>query len=127
MPMRLMKLSVTASIAVSKTHLRSNELPCFSTIHHAAKPFFKQWYIHAIDVTRIMTVNYAEARQVVLTLRSFYGKAKGEAITVEEFCAFTGIGKSYVRMHLVARVMEGELSKQVSRGNREKTASSYKL
>ena len=96
-----------------KTRLRATKLPCFSTIHQSAKPFFKQWHIHAIDVTRIMTVNYVEARQVVSDLRNFYGKAKAETITVEEFCAFTGISKSYVRMHLVSRVMEGELKKQV--------------
>jgi hypothetical protein len=95
--------------------IRSKELSCFSIIPHATKPFFKQWYIHAIDVSRIMTVNYAEARQLVSELRSFYGKSKGEAITVEEFCAFTGIGKSIIRMHLVSRVMEGELRKLVGK------------
>ncbi len=56
------------------------ELPYFSTIPHATKPFFKQWYIHAIDASRIMTVNYAEARQVMSALRSFYGKAKPDQL-----------------------------------------------
>jgi hypothetical protein len=120
----VVKLSVTAPAAVPKTRLRSKELPCFSLLTHATKPFFKQWYIHAIDVTRIMTVNYAEARQVVSVLRSFYGKAKSESITVEEFCALTGIGKSYVRMHLASRVMEGELRKLVGKVNREKAVGS---
>ena len=100
-----------------KTRFRAKQLPCFSTIPNTTKPFFKQWYIYAIDVTRIMSVSYAEARQVVSSLRSFYGKTKREAITVEEFCAYTGIGKSYVRMHLVSRVMEknleGRLGKQM--------------
>lgn len=95
-----------------KTCFRSKELPCFSTIPHATKPFFKQWHIHALDVTRIMSVSYDEARQVVLALRSFYGKEKSEVITVDEFCAFTRISKSFVRMHLVSRVMEGELKRQ---------------
>jgi hypothetical protein len=107
-----------------KTRLRATTLPCFSTIHQETKPFFKQWHIHAIDVTRIMTVNYVEARQVMSDLRSFYGKAKAEAITVEEFCVFTGIGKSYVRMHLVSRVMEGELKRQV---RKQPQAASFKL
>ena len=111
-------------MAVPKTRLRSTQLPCFSTIHHAAKPFFKQWYMHALDVTRIMFINYAEARQVMSSLRSFYGKAKNEVITVNEFCAFTRISKSFVRMHLVSRVMEGELRKQVCKVDREKAVGS---
>ena len=102
-------------MAVPTTRFRAKQLPCFSTIHHAAKPFFKQWYMHALDVTRIMSINYAEARQVMSSLRSFYGKAKNEAITVDEFCAFTRISKSFVRMHLVSRVMEGELKRQVGK------------
>jgi hypothetical protein len=102
---------------------RSKELPCFSTIPHTTKPFFKQWYIHAVDVSRIIDVSYAEARQVVSELRSFYGKSKGEAITVEEFSAFTGIGKNIIRMHLVSRVMEEELRKQVSKVNRESVSA----
>jgi hypothetical protein len=111
-------------MAAPKTRFRSTELPCFSTIPHATKPFFKQWHIHALDVTRIMSVNYAEARQVVSALRSFYGKSKSEAITVNEFCAFARISKSYVRMHLVSRVMEGELKKQVCKANMEKVVAS---
>lgn len=99
-------------MAVPTKHFRSKELPCFSTIPNATKPFFKQWFIHALDVTRIMSVSYAEARQVMSSLRSFYGKVKSEAITVEEFCAYTRISKSVVRMHLVSRVMEGELKRQ---------------
>ncbi|MFL5747040.1 MAG: hypothetical protein ACJ751_20345 [Niastella sp.] len=95
------------------TRFRSKELPFFSTLHHATKPFFKQWYINALDVTRIMSVTYAEARQVVSALRSFYSKERSDVITVEEFCAFTRISKSFVRMHLVSKVMEGELKKQV--------------
>jgi len=108
-----------------KTRFRSKELPCFSTIPHATKPFFKQWHIHALDVTRIMSVSYAEARQVVLALRSFYGKEKSEVITVDEFCAFTRISKSFVRMHLVSRVMEGELKRQVSKATVKKVVVSF--
>jgi hypothetical protein len=102
---------------VSTTRVRSKELPCFSTIPHTTKAFFKQWRIHALDVTRIMSVPYAEARQVVSALRSFYGKSGSEALTIDEFCAFTRISKSYVRMHLVSRVMEGELKRQVGKSN----------
>lgn len=97
------------------TRIRSKQLPCFSTIHHAAKPFFKQWHLYALDVSRIMSVSYAEARQVMYTLRLMYGKTRNEQITVDEFCSFTGISKSFVRMHLVSRVMEGELIRQVGK------------
>jgi hypothetical protein len=100
-------------MAAPKTRFRSKELPGFSTIHHTTKPFFKQWHIHALDVTRIMSVSYAEARQIVSALRSFYGKGRSGVVTVDEFCAFTRISKSFVRMHLVSRVMEGELKRQV--------------
>jgi|GEM_PF-5367816 len=102
-------------MAASAIHFRSKELPCFSTIPHTTKAFFKQWHIHAIDVTRIMSLNYAEARQVMSALRSFYGKSGKEAITVNEFCAFTRISKSLVRMHLVSREMEGELKRLISK------------
>jgi hypothetical protein len=74
-----------------------------------ARPFFKQWHIYTIDVARIMMAGHAEARQIMSILRSFYGKSTGGIITVEEFCAYTGISKSYVRMQLVARVVEGQL------------------
>jgi hypothetical protein len=120
----VVKLSVMAPVAVAQTRFRSKELPCFSTFPHGTKPFFKQWHIHALDVTRIMSVSYAEARQVVSALRSFYGKSRTEAITVDEFCAFTRISKSYVRMHLVSRVMEGELKKQVCKANMERVVVS---
>jgi hypothetical protein len=111
----LVKLSVMVPVAIAKTRFRSKELPCFSTIPHTTKPFFKQWHIHALDVTRIMSVSYVEARQVMSSLRSFYGKSGSEVITVDDFCAFTRISKSFVRMHLVSRVMEGELKKQVGK------------
>ncbi|MBO9204751.1 MULTISPECIES: hypothetical protein [Niastella] len=104
-------LSLTASTTVPKTRLRSTELPGFCIIPHASRPFFKQWCIHTIDVIRIMSIPFSEARQVVSELRSIYGKSKRESITVEEFCEFTGIGKSIVRMHLLSRAMEGELRK----------------
>lgn len=106
------KLSVTAKEStLRKTHIRSQVLPCFSNIPFATKPFFKQWYIHTVDVTKIMTVNHADARQLLNELRIFYGKLKRDVITVEEFCAFTGISKSYVRMHLVSRLMEHDLKR----------------
>lgn len=106
------KLSVTAKLTtLSKTHIRSQLLPCFSKIPFGTKPFFKQWYIHTVDVTKIMVVSHADARQLLNELRLFYGKSKRDVITVEEFCAFTGISKSYVRMHLVSRVMEHDLKR----------------
>jgi hypothetical protein len=46
-------------------------------------------------------------------LRSYYGKQKRGAVTIEEFCAFTGIKKSYVRMHVVSRKMEIEMIKTI--------------
>lgn len=107
-------------MAAPTMRFRLQELPCFSNIPKATKPFFKQWHIHALDVTRILSVPYAEARQIMSSLRSFYGKAKNETITVEEFCTFTRISKSFVRMHLVSRLMEGELKKQVFKARIEK-------
>lgn len=109
------KLSVIPTQAVTrKTQMRSPMLPCFSLLAFAARPFFKQWHIHTVDVTKIMFISYAEARQVMLELRSFLGKSKREVITVDEFCAFTGISKSYVRMHLVSRLLENELLRQAN-------------
>jgi len=113
MPVDL-KLSETAPVTVSKTRLHSKELPCFSTLSPGAKPFFKQWYIYTIDAIRILSLNYAEAREVLSEIRSLYGKAKTGLITVDEFNAFTGISKKIIRMHLVSRVMEGELKKRES-------------
>jgi hypothetical protein len=96
-------------ISMTFISLRSKELSSFSKMPIGAKPFFKQWQIHTVDVARIMMANHAEARQVVGALRSFYGKSTREVITVDEFCAFTGISKSYVRMQLVSRAVEGKL------------------
>jgi hypothetical protein len=107
------ELSVTASLsAIRKARLRSKELPNFSKMPVGSKPFFKQWHIHAVDVARILFVSYTEARALMSALRCFYGRSKRAAITVEEFCAFTRIGKSYVRMQLVSRVVERELGRQ---------------
>lgn len=97
---------------VSKTHLRSQALPCFSKIQNHTRPFFIQWHVRAIDISRIMSVNYDEARQKLQQIRSYYGKRKNEVITIEEFCAYTGIRKSYVRMHVVSRKMENELRRE---------------
>jgi len=104
-------------MAAPTMRFRLQELPCFSNIPKATKPFFKQWHIHALDVTRIMSVPYAEARQIMSSLRSFYGKAKRDAISVDEFCAYTGLSKNIVRMHLIERLLEGELKKQVNKAN----------
>ncbi|THU36081.1 hypothetical protein FAM09_22105 [Niastella caeni] len=105
----------TQQTIVHKPRVRSKVLPCFSKIPFATKPFFKQWYIHTIDVTKIMFIPPVEARLVIQELREYFGKSKRDVITVEEFCAFTGISKSYVRMHLVSRAMEHELKRQVNR------------
>jgi len=110
----LKKLSVTTTQTTHRnTRIGSGALPCFSKIPVATTPFFRQWYIHTVDISKIMSINKAEARQVMQELRSFFGKSKRDVITVEEFCSFTGISKSRVRMHLVARVMEHELKKHV--------------
>lgn len=106
------KLSVTAEqTTLKKIRLRSQVLPLFSKLPFATKPFFKQWYIHTVDVTKIMVVSHAEARQLLHELRQFYSKSKRDVITVDEYCAFTGISKSYVRMHLVSRLMEHDLKR----------------
>jgi hypothetical protein len=100
-----------------KPRMGSTFLPCFSKIPLASKPFFRQWYIHAIDITKIMGLSKADARLVMRELRRLLGKSKREVITVEEFCAFTGIPKGYVRMHLVSRVMEYEIRRQCEKRN----------
>jgi len=113
MTLLLKKTSVTSKqTADRKIHLRSREFPCFSKIPFATRPFFKQWYIHTIDVIKIMFISQVEARMVMEDLRTHYGKSKRNFITVDEFCAFTGISKSYVRMHLVSRLLEQELKMQ---------------
>lgn len=61
-----------------------------------------------------MSVNYAEARQKMQELRSYYGKLKNEIITIDEFCAYTGYKKSYVRMHVVSRKVENEMIKNLN-------------
>jgi hypothetical protein len=116
MTFALQKASVTATqTGFRKTRIRSAVLTCFSKIPIAtATPFFRQWYIHAIDVTKILSVNKVEARQLMQELRDFFGKSKRDVITVDEFCAFTGIRKNRVRMHLVGRVMENELKRQIN-------------
>ena len=107
-------LSVTKKTPVCKTRIGSGRLPCFSRIPFTSKPFFRQWYIHTVDIARILCISYAVARQVMHDLRSSVGKTKHDVITVDEFCAFTGISKGYVRMHLAARVMEHELLRTVN-------------
>jgi hypothetical protein len=117
MAFMLQKNSVTArQFIVNKTHIRSKELPRFSRIPPAIKPFFKQWYIHTIDISKIMFLSQTEARLVMQEMRSYLGKSKRDVITVDEFCSFSGIGKSYVRMHLVSRVLEHELKQKCSAG-----------
>ena len=107
------QISVTAQLPiVSKIHLRSKALPCFSKIQNETRPFFIQWHVRAIDISRIMSVNYDDARQKMQQIRSYYGKRKNEVISIEEFCAYTGIRKSYVRMHVVSRKMENELKRE---------------
>jgi hypothetical protein len=105
-------ISVTAQQPiVSKTHLRSQALPCFCKIQHETRPFFIQWRVRALDICRIMSVSYDEARQKMQQIRSYYGKRKNEVITIEEFCSYTGVRKSYVRMHVVSRKIENEIIK----------------
>lgn len=110
--------SVTAQQPiVSKTHLRSKALPCFSKIQNETRPFFIQWHVHAIDISRIMSLSYDDARQKMQQIRSYYGKRKNDVITIEEFCSYTGIRKSYVRMHIVSRKMENEMIKTLRISN----------
>lgn len=110
--------SVTAQkTKVSRTHLRSKALPCFSKIQNETRPFFIQWHISAIDVSRIMSVSYDDARQKMQQLRSYYDRQQRALITIEEFCAYTNIKKSYVRMHVVSRKMEIEMIKTLRSSN----------
>jgi hypothetical protein len=109
------QLSGPAKQTHGKLRMGSTFLPCFSKIPLASKPFFSQWYIHAIDITRIMGLSKHDARLVMQQLRKLLGKSKRAVITVDEFCAFTAIPKGYVRMYLVSRVMEHEL-KRLSNG-----------
>lgn len=112
------QISVTAQkTKVSRTHFRSKALPCFSKILHETRPFFIQWHIRAIDVSRIMSISYDDARQKMQQLRSYYGKQQRALITIEEFCAYTNIKKSYVRMHVVSRKMEIEMIKTLRISN----------
>ncbi|OQP62826.1 hypothetical protein A3860_26300 [Niastella vici] len=106
--------SVTATqTSFRKTRIRSAMLACFSKIPvTTSTPYFRQWHIHAIDITKILSVSRAEARQLMQELRNFFGKSKRDVITVEEFCAFTGIRKNRVRMHLAARQIEHEIKRQ---------------
>lgn len=108
------QFSVTAQkTKVSRTHVRSKALPCFSKIQDETRPFFIQWNIRAIDVSRIMSVSYDDARQKMQQMRNYYGKQQRALITIDEFCAYTNIKKSYVRMHVVSRKMENEMIKAI--------------
>lgn len=109
------KESVTATQTIfRKTRIRSAILACISKIPvSTTTPYFRQWYIHAIDVTNILSVNNTEARQLMQELRTFFGKSKRDVITIDEFCAFTGIRKNRVRLHLVARQIEHEIRRHV--------------
>ena len=111
------KVSVTTTQTnFRKTRIGPAMLACFSKIPvSTTTPYFRQWYIHAIDVTNILGVNKAGARQVMQQLRTYFGKSKRDVITVDEFCAFTGIRKNRVRMHLVARQIEQEIRQQCSK------------
>lgn len=112
------QISVTAQkTKVTGTHLKSKALPCFSKIQNETRPFFTQWHISAIDVSRIMSVSYDDARQKMQQLRGHYGKQQRALITIEEFCAYTNIKKSYVRMHVVSRKMEIEMIKTLRISN----------
>jgi len=109
------KTSVTATQGFRKTRMRSAVLTCFSKFPITiATPFFRQWYIHTIDITNILSLNQSASRQLMHELREYFGKSKRDFITVDEFCAFTGIGKNIVRMHLVERVMENEIRRKSS-------------
>jgi len=102
--------SITArQPVVKKTHLRSKELPCISRLPNETRPFFIQWHIHAIDISNIMSISYAEARNIMWQLRSYYGKSKRDVITIDEFSKYAAIRKSIIRMYVMARRMENEL------------------
>jgi hypothetical protein len=107
------KLSVTAKPAINqKRRIRSAALPCFCKLPNEARPFFRQWHIHAIDVSKINSISYAGARQMMQQVRNYYGKSRRDFITIEEFSEYTGKSKSLVRMVVVSRTIEHELKRQ---------------
>jgi hypothetical protein len=107
--------SVTAQPhIVAKTRLRSQPLPCFSKIQNETRPFFIQWHITALDIKRIRSISYGESRQEMQEVRSYYGKSKRDGVTIEEYCAFSGIKKGLVRMHVMSRKMENDIFKTIS-------------
>jgi hypothetical protein len=107
------KLSVTAKQTINqKRRIRSAALPCFCKLPNEARPFFRQWHIHAIDVSKINSVSYTDARQIMQQMRSYYDKSKRDPITIEEFSEYTGKSKSLVRMVVVSRTIEHELRRQ---------------
>ena len=107
------QLSVTAKQAINqKTRIRSAALPCFCKLPNEARPFFRRWHIDAIDVSKIISVSYTDARQIMQQMRSYYNKSKRDPVTIEEFSEYTGKSKSMVRMVVVSRTIEHELKRQ---------------
>ncbi|OQP66194.1 hypothetical protein [Niastella populi] len=120
------KLSVTARQTINqKRRIRLAALPCFCKLPNEARPFFRQWHIHAIDVSKINSISYADARQMMQQVRNYYGKSRRDVITIEEFSEYTGKSKSLVRMVVVSRTIEQELKRQCNL-NGKTQLSNYK-
>jgi hypothetical protein len=117
------KLSVTAKQTDQKRHIRSAALPCFSKLPNEARPFFRQWHIYAIDVAKINSISYADARQIMQQVRSYYGKRRHDVITIDEFSEYTGKSKSLVRMVVISRTIEHELKRQSNTNGKPQIAN----
>ena len=118
------KLSVTARQTIhQKRRIRLAALPCFCKLPNEARPFFRQWHIHAIDVSKINSISYTDARQVMQQVRKYYGKSGRDVITIEEFSEYTGKSKSLVRMVVVSRTIEHELKRQCDTNGKTQIAN----
>jgi hypothetical protein len=56
--------------------------------------------VYGRDVQNITGLKERSARYVLQRVRLAYGKAQGEYVTIEEFCAFTGIDEKLVKEYI---------------------------
>src|ERR1044072_3203834 len=81
------QISVTAQKTKgTRTHVRSKALPCFSKIQDETRPFFIQWHISAIDVSRIMSISY---ENIYCTNMPLYKKWHISAIDVSRIMSIS--------------------------------------
>jgi hypothetical protein len=56
--------------------------------------------IYAKDVTNITGLSERTAWNLLAKIRKQYNKQKGQYVTLEEFCKYTGINKEEVKIYL---------------------------